>query len=682
MRVDHRKLGTFGAAAAIVAAALVLRTVAPGADPPRWLTTSLSDLVDGPWYVAAAADPEVGASIPASYRRPVYLGICRGVFAVAGARLETFALPSALAGAFLAGAMFVALRRAAGEGGALLAAGFVAFDAVLVGWSRTAVPYPLLALFLALGLAAALRAGAAGLGAGAGLVALAAWGVKPIAAIGLAPLAALGLAPLATAGATPTASRRRAAGALAAAAALVLVAAAIGRAGLADAWARLVLYAGGDDLDAAGLVRRLLHFPVAAGLFRLAPVPVILALAAPVFLRGRFDAAARAAAAWTLAGALTLAPLAQPNMPYVVAFWPGALALAALSLRALAAGGAPPLRRPALATFGVAAALAFTALGEVGGHIDALGDRFYFGSTRFLWTLVGALAAGAIAAAIAARRPPREAPSPPRPRLAAALAGAHLLWQVALVGAYLLHPGDTLRAARADAAAALPPGARIGEQFALALGLDAPAAETYFFFDPARKDEIARARAAGITHVAATADRISSLLRLALGRTPDVVASVYIAGERVRIARLEGILPSSPFERGRDLLERGDLPGARAALEAAVFDHPRAHLPRVHLAFAAALGGDLATARREIAAARDLAPDSFPAGVASVLVEMRDGRPARALAEAEAALALFPARDLERFRRDLAAALAAGDETALATLRGTRAMLLGADLLR
>ena len=88
---DSRLAGSRGAAALLIIAALALglRTAAPLADPPRWLTVSYAALVDGPWYVAEAearADPsrsggDSDSRPPSSYRKPLYTRFCQVVYA-------------------------------------------------------------------------------------------------------------------------------------------------------------------------------------------------------------------------------------------------------------------------------------------------------------------------------------------------------------------------------------------------------------------------------------------------------------------------------------------------------------------------------------------------------------------------------------------------------------------------
>jgi hypothetical protein len=714
----------------VVALAVSVRTAIPLADPPRWLTASYSALIDGPWYVSEAAartgapafagadDPTGG--VPPWYRRPIYTAYCEAVYrAAGGARPETLALPAALAGAALAAAAYGLLARAAGRGWALLAALFVGVDALATGWSRTAVPYTTVALGLAAacGLAGAAAArggwGRAALGAAAlALVAAAAWGLKAIALAALAPVAAILLSARTGEGAGRGRGRRAALAALA----LAVTAAAAGlllRAQIADGLARLRLYAG--DLGVAAVIRRVAHLPVASGAVRLAPVAVALAIASPaiLFRAGRADrgagvgAAERGSVALVVLGLAVMGALQAPDAPYLLVFWPGVLVLAALSLRAIARGGAQPLARPGLAAFAVVTPIAFVALDAlvealgrtprgpraVAAAIGWFGDPYYLDALRFGRTLAAAAAAGAGAAAIAAWRahdrasPP--APGRGRPALAAALAILHLAWQGALTGSLLARPEGTLVAAREDLGAMLPSGAVLGEHFAHALADGRGVRARYFMVEPAQGDLLAEARAAGVTHLAAASDRWSALVRRRIAeRAPGAeagraeVASLYIGDVRVRIGRAPGVPARSAFERGRTALDAGDLAAARLALEEAAEAHPEASLPRVHLALAEALAGDLERAARDDERALKAAPSSFPARVVRVLIEARRGDEHAALAAAREARSLSPSREVSRYVDDLAAALASGDEAALAGLRGVRAELLAKDLLR
>src|SRR5262249_41013152 len=120
------RVARLAALAAIFAFALFLRAAIPLADPPLWLTTSHSAVIDRPWYAAVAAaaegapaDPgaaDPSGDVPASYRRPLSTAFSRLVYRAAGAGPATLALPSALAGAALAVAAYLLLARAAGRG--------------------------------------------------------------------------------------------------------------------------------------------------------------------------------------------------------------------------------------------------------------------------------------------------------------------------------------------------------------------------------------------------------------------------------------------------------------------------------------------------------------------------------------------------------------------------------------
>jgi hypothetical protein len=470
---------------------------------------------------------------------------------------------------------------------------------------------------------------------------------------------------------------------------------------------RIGLYYGAPDAREA--LHRLAHFAAASRIATIAPGVLGLSLLAPLVLRdgpsvGRARRALElAAGAWVAAGVACFGLLGRPDVPYLLAFWPGAILLAALVLARIAEGGGRPLERPALPVFGVAFALAFVAFDVAADAAildGVLGDPYYMTDSRFSRTLVAAAIAAGLAAALAVAATARararagaagegQVERSPRPRLAATIGGVVLTWQIVLICGAVASPAWTLEAARRDVLAILPREARLGEHFAHTLLLDAPPGGPVprYALASARGDrELASGVEGDLTHVAAAADRFSELVRSSVagarGGAPVAVASLYLRGVRVRIARLaDATLPPGPFEAARERIERGRPADAVPLLEGCAESFPRSELVRVHLAAARALAGDLSGARRALEPG--VANDSVAGLVVTAFVALRAGEPAAGLAAMERLCAIYTwTRDVERFRTDLADAIGGGDAARLRALAGTRAELLVKDLLR
>jgi len=715
---------------ALLLLGLALRVAHPAADPPGWASSSYAALIDGGWYLASIAAPD-DPDIPDSYRRPIYRAFAESVIGGAGGvSSATAILPGALPGALLAPALFLALRRAAGRRAAWIAAALAVVDPIHGAWSRTALPYPLLALGATAALGLALRSqpsepsedteralggpegsdarrdvGPPGGGLRAvSLLALAsvlvlalAYGVKPVALLALAPIAAVAFV---RSGVRP----RAAVVALVAPAIVVALVIAIH----ADTRARFLDYSG--DLSVNEVVRRLAHLPVAARLVYTAPAILLACLIAPLVLRGPDRSRARRAAeaaclAGSAAGLALLLLLERPDVPYLLVAWPFVIGCASLALDRVAAGGAPALARPGLAGFGVALALAFVLLDLHGGTEAGawLGDPYFMGPVRFGRTFVAATVAAALVVLAASRAAPLaralasalgDSLGAARPRLALAVGLSQAALAAWLWAPYLAAPERTLERARADLPGILPRNARVAEQFAHTLLLDErPGRGPRPRFcpstgDPARDPE--RVASAGVTHLAISSDRWSGRAKGALlaapwsAPAPVPITSIFVQGVRVRIVRLGAPGHAlTAFERARERFDAGDLGASAALFAAALNQDPKSALVRTHLALARAVAGDLESAAPPLAESLAIDPHSPQALAVAALLDLRQGAAPRALERLRAVARRVRAdRNVERIVDDLTRALAIGDAEALAAISGKRIELFAGDLLR
>ncbi|GIW71285.1 MAG: hypothetical protein KatS3mg102_0827 [Planctomycetota bacterium] len=369
------------ASRALVLLALVLmlagalRFAALGADPPRALSISNSEVTDGPWYLAEAVDRARGqpVGVPSHYRKPLLTASAQPFFA-GGVSLERAHAWAASAGLLLVALAAGAAWTAYGSAVALLAALLLAIGMVPVGYGRAAVVYGPLAA----GLAGVLWLYAAGLGRRPALVA-AAWGALALLALGFKENAVLA-APGLLAGQLVLARRR---------ARVLLVAAAALPAALLVLWMldphllrisalKLRSYLGGHEPLA--VLKRWCNAPFASGLAAKAPLVcagawlgVLLAFA--VHPRGAGEPAARRERALDVTLAVWLVGWGAfhaafeyleggppPLRHFVGALVPAAV-LAARALVALVRRGGSAWRVPAAPLFAWALAGGYWALG-------------------------------------------------------------------------------------------------------------------------------------------------------------------------------------------------------------------------------------------------------------------------------------------------------------------------------
>lgn len=389
--------------ALILVLAGVLRFVSLGADPPQLLSSSNAEVMDGPWYLAAAADHARGhePDVPRAYRRPLFTAAARAAFAVAGG----VSLPAAHGLAAACGVLLVLFGglgafRAFGTRVGLMAALFLATSFVLVGYGRAPVVYGPLAA----GLAAVFFCHAAGLRGGAGWH-VAAWALAVALALFLKESAVAILPALAAGQIVAARSRFKTAAivtvaALAGAGALHFVrpeffgdaldkiqdylaaAPAGGAGGATTAGATSGAAAAAPGMPGAlALLKRIMNAPAESGLALKAPLLLWLAWTGVMFClsrrdMGEFEAVIDRRIDDALEATLSVWFATSFVLPAPLGFDPGE--------------GSVPLRwfAPALVPGAILAARALDLLGREGGIRMALGKP-----SAFLWALPAAYVA-------------------------------------------------------------------------------------------------------------------------------------------------------------------------------------------------------------------------------------------------------------------------------------------------
>jgi 4-amino-4-deoxy-L-arabinose transferase-like glycosyltransferase len=523
--------------ALILAIAATARFWALGADPPLSLTTSNAEVMDGPWYLASAADTVRGApvDVPAHYRKPLFSALAWTAFRAGGVSLGAAHALAAACGVLLVLAGAAAAWRAYGTRTALVAALFLATSFPLVGYGRAPVVYGPMAALLAC------------------VFLLFVFGIRNLAACAAAPLLLAGIAlglketaifaapalVLGLVAASPRPGRALAlatAVTVAAGAALFLVRpeAVQALAGQARGYLDLHDPKTHEDLGGAGaallLVKRVLAAPaeshIAARAFPLlaiAWVGVLFAVARTAQREGESAVARREEravdlylVAW-LVGTIALSGLfrfdpqegrSPPLRHFAPALVPAAL-LAARTLTRLAAGFEPAAGRAGIALWAFVGAYVAIASGWR-AFFDANEDLVMTDVLRALTKFTGIAAGAALVAALAAALLGRTFRSGAgvRVRIGGVLVGALVLLVVAsdatqLVPA-LAAPGFTLRDANRASAELLGPGASVDGPWAHALTYDAPLVSRHYIemLDTRTQRALLEPKARGFTHLA------------------------------------------------------------------------------------------------------------------------------------------------------------------------------------
>jgi len=602
---------------AVLALSAVLRFARLEADFPAFMTPTNAEVMDGPWYLAEAADDVrgQGADVPPQYRKPVFTALARAFFAAYGAADLRAAIAFAALGSFLVVVFgFLAARLALGTRPALLAALLLATSPVLAAYARAPVVYGWLAALMA----AALWLWLLGLRRGRGGFFLLGWGLLAVVVLGLKETA-IALAPALAAGHVVLAREP------ARAARRLAIAGAVGAAGLVlglGIGPKLLSYLG-PDVGPLVLLKRLMNFPMRSRLFSAVPIVsalawggVLLGLAREAERPGEPGAEARARraagvvlAAWLVATIALGFPFGydraeggQPPLRYVL---PASVPLALLAVLALErlrrgfVGAVPGVAVAAWAVYGgyVASAAAWTLVYKLAT------DR----KIGFLEVLVPGAAIGAVVTAALAPRLRGATRLALSGGMAAVLVGGALGLDVVALARDLGKPRTSLRDANREMASILGPRARVIGNWAHALTADAPhARRTHAIETPrvvrepgrkARLDEpVAGLVEQGYTHLAMDIPPNVDAVRQAFaaaGAPLELVAILQVRDAAIFILRFPWAEEHpahyrlSDFESGRRAALRGDADEAARRFEAHRRAHPGSALACLELALLA-----------------------------------------------------------------------------------------------